>query len=95
MKTNIFMWWRVKFKKLIFDKMSEACSIIWINIYNKLSKGLKIKVKRAKGYMINVIIGTKYKFINGDKRFNWKKLLINIGALARKAIKEIARFFVK
>ena len=85
----------LKFSMSILDNFNEAFSIIVTIFKNILSNGLNMNVNNASGYMIKVTRGTKYKFIIGESRFILKKLFIIMGALDKKAIKEITKVLLK
>ena len=77
------------------DNFNEAFSIIVIRIKKILSNGLNRNVRSARGQMMKVISGTKYRLINGDNKFSSKKLLMMIGAPTKKAITEITSVLEK
>ena len=58
------------------------------------SSGLIINVIKLKGQITKLIMGTKNKLLIIDKMLTSKLLLIVIGKLNKKAIKEILKHFI-
>ena len=80
------IWLRVIFKIEMLLSTIERFSIAFVRLNNIMSNGFMTSVSNDRGYIIMDIKGTNIMFIKGLRKFISKKLFINIGIEAIKAM---------